>query len=123
MKMQAIFDLIQDAQDVLTFFEGVTTTDQMISRLDRLKRQAPEDFADCLDALRFSVSAALEDNLELGGPLGSDDEEADDIFASITLPDDETPSKEPSAGSTNESSEPADQQSTSPVPPVTTETK
>jgi len=121
MKLQTIFDLIQDAQDVLSFFDKVTTPEQLISRLDRLKRQAPEDFAECLDSLRFSVGAALEDNLELGGPLASDDDEADDIFAGIDLPDGDTPED----GSPDTPTESQDQsQGKSPgTPPSTTETK
>lgn len=121
MKLQTIFDLIQDAQDILSFFDRVTTPDQLVSRLDRLKRQAPEDFAECLDSLRFSVSAALEENLELGGPLASDDDEADDIFAGIDIPDGD----EQENGSSETPAENPDQsQSSSPdTPPSTTETK
>lgn len=122
MKMQAIFDLMRDAHDILSFFEGVTTTEQMISRLERLKRQAPEDFAECIESLRFSVSAALEDNLELGGPLASDDEEADDIFAGLSLPEDESPASdteaEPSALPA-----PREQAPTTPIDTTTTPTK
>jgi hypothetical protein len=77
MKMQSLFDILQDAQDILSFFEGVTTTDQMISRLNRLKQQAGEDLFDTVESLRMSVGAALEDQMELGGSLGSPDSQDD----------------------------------------------
>lgn len=122
MKMQAIFDLMRDAHDILSFFEGVTTTEQMISRLERLKRQAPEDFFECMESLRFSVSAALEDNLELGGPLASDDEEADDIFAGLNLPEDEHPADEASP-EPNASPAPREQAPATDMDPATTPPK
>ena len=94
MRLQTLFDLIQDAQEVLSFFDNVTTTDQLISRLDRLKRQSPEDFSECLDSLRFSINAALEENLELGGPIANEDDE-EDIFESLGF----EPHAEPESGS------------------------
>ena len=37
MKLSSLFTVITDANDVLDFFEGVDTTDQLVSRLERLK--------------------------------------------------------------------------------------
>ena len=51
MKIQSLFDLLQDAQDLLSFFDGVTNKNQMISRLETLKRQAPENLFDTIDAM------------------------------------------------------------------------
>jgi hypothetical protein len=115
MKMQALFDLLQDAQDVLTFFENATTTEQMISRLERMKRQAPDEFLECVDSLRFSISAALEDNLELGGPLAEEDDEADDIFDSLV--NNESPASEPGDGQPGEARQEQPPATPIPAPP------
>ena len=39
MKVQNLFDILQDTQDLLSYFEDVANRDQMVSRLERLKRQ------------------------------------------------------------------------------------
>jgi hypothetical protein len=88
MKMQSLFDILQDAQDILSFFEGVTTTEQMVSRLNRLKQQAGEDLFDTVESLRMSVGAALEDQMELGGTLGDSSESTEDF---MSMMDEEKP--------------------------------
>lgn len=77
MKVQNLFDILQDTQDLLSYFEDVANRDQMVSRLERLKRQVPDELFDTIESLRMSTSAALEDQLELGGSLmnGDDSEE------------------------------------------------
>ncbi len=120
MKLQNLFNLLQDAQDVLSFFDNVTTTDQLVSRLDRLKRQSPEDFAECLDSLRFSISATLEDNLELGGPISSDDDDEEDIFEGLSLETrDEVENDSPNAPPSNPNPSPELPPGTD-MPPSTT---
>lgn len=117
MRLQTLFDLFQDAQEVLSFFDNVTTTDQLVSRLDRLKRQSPEDFAECLDSLRFSVSAALEENLELGGPITSEDDE-EDIFEGLDLETHEGP-ENGSPGAPSSEQEPPQEHTGTDTPPST----
>jgi hypothetical protein len=57
MKTQELFNLLQDAQDVLIFFKDVTTTKQMIARLKRINRQAPGTCAiDLAKSLRVLLS-------------------------------------------------------------------
>ena len=77
MKVQNLFDILQDTQDLLSYFEDVTTKEQMVSRLERLKRQAPDELVDTIESLRMSTGAALEDQLELGGSLMDGDESAE----------------------------------------------
>jgi hypothetical protein len=65
MKVSSLFTMITDGNDVLDFFDGVATTDQLVSRLDRLKRQGTDPLLDCLYALRSSIASALNDTLEM----------------------------------------------------------
>lgn len=93
MKFSSLFALITNATDLLDFFEGVETTDQLISRLDRLKRGGAADgILDCLYALKGSVAEALDDTLEIPSDLGEPDEE-ESLEGSIT--DEELESLDP----------------------------
>ena len=73
MKVSSLFNLASDLSDLLDFFEGVETTDQLISRLDRLKRQA-DPLLDCIYAAKSSTATFLDDTLEIS-PLNEPDEE------------------------------------------------
>jgi hypothetical protein len=83
MKIQALFDILQDAQDVLSYFENVTDKDQMVSRLDRLRRQDPDELLDTIEALRVSTNTALEDHLELGGTLGETQDDDGNLLENL----------------------------------------
>ena len=83
MKVSSLFTVITDANDVLDFFEGVETTDQLVSRLERLKRQGTDDLLDCLYALKSSIATALDDTLEMSADLGEPDED-DNLGESIS---------------------------------------
>ena len=39
MKVSSLFDLIADSRDLVEFFDGVNSKEQLVSRLERLKRQ------------------------------------------------------------------------------------
>lgn len=73
MKVSSLFNMVTDLSDMLDFFEGVETTDQLISRLDRLKRQA-DHLLDCIYAAKSSAATFLDDTLEIS-PLNEPDEE------------------------------------------------
>ena len=73
MKVSSLFNMATDLSDMLDFFEGVETTDQLISRLDRLKRQA-DHLLDCIYAAKSSAATFLDDTLEIS-PLNEPDEE------------------------------------------------
>ena len=78
MLIQQLFDLIGSAQDIANYFDGVTTPQQLASRLETLKRgEIPQDLFEDLEALRLSTAAALSANIELGGTIGGD--EKDDV--------------------------------------------
>jgi hypothetical protein len=81
--MQELFDVLRSTDDFLSFFENVASTEQLISRLDQLKRHDPEGLFDCLEELRVSSQNALEANLELSGALTSDHESSDDLLGSL----------------------------------------
>jgi hypothetical protein len=77
MKISSLFDLITDANDVLDFFERVESPEQLVSRLERLKRQGATEMFACLEGLRGSVTSALNDTLEMNASL--DEPETDEI--------------------------------------------
>ncbi len=90
MKFRSPFDLATDTSDVLDFFDGVETPEQMISRLERLKKNDTEDFLLCIEALRGTLTALLEDTIEMtpSGPeseTGADDD--DDLDLSQLIED------------------------------------
>jgi hypothetical protein len=92
MKIEALFNLLHDAQDLLSIFEGVEATPQMVSRLDRLKRgDAPQDLLDSIEALRLSLSEAFNSNLEMDGALSGDGEDDDPLADDLLdgLPDED----------------------------------
>jgi hypothetical protein len=103
MLIQQLFDQLGNAQDILAYFEGVTTPQQLASRFETLKRgENPLEFFDDLEALRISTTNALSANIELGGTLGSDEEgdAVDDILDGLegftdNDPDISEPSKTP----------------------------
>ena len=74
MKIKSLFDLIQDARDVVDCFENVTTGEQMVSRLERIKRNEHTDFMVLIDALKISLQGVLHDTLEIGSSEMDDDE-------------------------------------------------
>jgi hypothetical protein len=78
MKVRSLFDLVIDARDVVEFFDRVETVDQMVSKLERIKRNDAEDFLACIDALRTSISDTLDDTLEMSADL-SEGEENEEI--------------------------------------------
>jgi len=101
MKIRSLFDIVQDSKDVTDFFEDVETVDQMISKLERLKkRPEAEDFLACVISLKISQDAVLDDMLEMSSNRVEDDEEEEfdeKDLADLGLDDDkpEEPGKPP----------------------------
>lgn len=79
MKMRTLFNLIEDADEITSLFSKVETPEQMVSLLERLKKQGAAEFLDSIQSLRLSLQSAMEDTLEIGGALGADE---DDNFTS-----------------------------------------
>jgi hypothetical protein len=101
MKVSSLFNMATDLSDMLDFFEGVETTDQLISRLDRLKRQA-DHLLDCIYAAKSSAATFLDDTLEIS-PLNEPDEEdsltgdlgVDDELESLAAEEKQNPAETP----------------------------
>lgn len=74
MKVSSLFDLITDSRDLLDLFARVETSEQLVSRLERLKRQGTDELLECIQGLRGSVTSALDDTLEMSAVLDESDE-------------------------------------------------
>lgn len=86
MQIKRLFNLLQDVQDILSIFEHVAGTAQMVSCLERMRRgTAPEEFYNTIQSLRVSLTEAFNDQIELGGELSDDgpSEAADNIADSL----------------------------------------
>jgi hypothetical protein len=88
MKIQSLFDLITDARDVTDFFAKVESPEQMVSRLERIKRGEAEDFLATVEALQISLAGMLEDTLEMSSS-GLDNVDSDSDFDGLGLEEDE----------------------------------
>jgi hypothetical protein len=77
MQIKHLFHLITDSSDLLDLFDQVETKDQLISRLEMLKRQDTSELLSCIEGLRQSANECLEDTIEPGGSLDADDDDDD----------------------------------------------
>ena len=75
MKFRNLFNLAGDAKDIIDFFDGVENTEQMVSRLERMKKRDDDEFLACIQSREVSVNAAMDDTLEMGADTSMDDEE------------------------------------------------
>jgi Flp pilus assembly CpaE family ATPase len=83
MRIQDLFDFTGSADELLSYFDNVTSPQQLVSRLEQLKRQDPEGLFDSLESLRLSHATVLEANLELGGALANETDEPDNLLGSL----------------------------------------
>lgn len=83
MKISSLFNLLNDSQDVLDFFDRVESPEQLVSRLDKLKRQGAEELMTCIIGLRSSAVAALSDTLEMNAVLDDEEDENLDLDEDI----------------------------------------
>jgi hypothetical protein len=79
MLIHQLFDLLGSSQDLLIYFEGVTSPAQLVSRLELLKHQDPSELFEDIEALRISTTIALKANIEIGGTLDTGDEREDEV--------------------------------------------
>ena len=96
MKIQSLFNLVQEARDVVDCFENVATGEQMVSRLERIKRNEHTDFMVLIDALKISLQGVLHDTLEIGSSEMDTDDDED--LSMDGLSDDEIADLETSEG-------------------------
>jgi hypothetical protein len=75
MKMRTLFNLLEDADEISSLFAKVDTPEQMVSLLERLKKQGATEFLESVQSLKLSLQAAMEDTLEMGGTVGADDDD------------------------------------------------
>ena len=107
MKMRTLFNLIEDADEITNLFSKVETPEQMVSILERLKKQGASEFLESIQSLRLSLQATMEDTLEIGGTIGADDDdnfenddaEGDDDLLEGLADEEENPEAKPEAGS------------------------
>lgn len=106
MKIGTLFDLLTDTRDILEFFDGCVTKEQLVSRLERLKRQGADDLLSCVDGLRVTLDRTFEDTLEMSASLDDQneleddavDKELDDLVGKL-----DEPVEEPNANDQNPS--------------------
>lgn len=90
MKISSLFELIRSSNEVAEYFDGVDSPEQMVSRLERLKKAAPTELMEDVRALRNSVSMLLDDTLEMGRSVNDEDENEDeDEEDDLTMSDSE----------------------------------
>lgn len=115
MKVFSLFNLIRDASDLLDFFDNVESPEQLVSRLERLKRQDSRNLLACIDGLRASVDDALEDTLEMSAADtdvpendGDDGDLTNDSSLDLDkiIDEDEKQSSAPAASSESEKTDP-----------------
>lgn len=89
MRLASLFNLVQDAQDLLDLFgEKTENVEQLRSRLRRLGQLESEELLVCLDGLRASVSSALDDTLEMSPDLDDkDDSGLDETLSDAEIED------------------------------------
>jgi hypothetical protein len=83
MKIGKLFDLVTDSKDLLDLFSGVETTEQMTSRLERLRKERSEQVLECINGLRISTTALLDDALEMNASLDDDTDVDGDLDAEL----------------------------------------
>jgi hypothetical protein len=74
MRVGALFDVIIASHNVLDHLVGVDNREQLISRLERLKRQGTDVMLRDMKELRAAVTALLNDQLEMSASMPGDEE-------------------------------------------------
>jgi len=75
MRMRTLFNLLEDADEIVVLFSRVETPEQMVSLLERLKKQGAPELLETIQSLRLSLQAIMEETLEIGGSLSDGTEE------------------------------------------------
>jgi hypothetical protein len=79
MQIGHLIDLTNDASDLLDFFDGVETQEQLVSRLERLKRGPIEELLACITGLRASNQQFRDDTVEPSGSIDGDEPEENEL--------------------------------------------
>ena len=102
MKIRTLFNVLEDANEISSLFSRVETPEQMVSTLERIKKQGAAEFLETIQSLRLSTEAAFQDSLEMGGNLGfgenEDDNEDENLLEGMEeedeIPDEKKPQEE-----------------------------
>ena len=100
MRFRSFFDVIGDAKDVVEFFDGVDSVEQMVSKLERIKRRDTEEFLVCVQSLKLSIDAAMDDTFEMGSSVEVNEDEPDlteEEIDDLDKEEEEKPAEEPPA--------------------------
>jgi len=95
VKVSSFFNLIVDGSDLLDFFQKVDTSEQLVSRLERLKREAPDELLSCIIGMRASIATALDDTLEMSAVLDEPDNDNPDLDSELASLGDDLDPREP----------------------------
>jgi hypothetical protein len=119
VKVSSFFNLIVDGSDLLDFFQKVDTSEQLVSRLERLKREAPDELLSCIVGLRASIATALDDTLEMSAVLDEPDNDNTDLDSELASLEDLDPreAEENDGEMQNPSEPPPAKDSNNAVPP------
>ena len=105
MKVSSFFDLLSEGRDLLEPFEDVFNKEQMISRLERLKRQGAEELLLRVEGMRAAITEALDDTLEMSAVIDESPEpesDIDDVLDKIAeeseIPETQNPASPDEAG-------------------------
>jgi len=103
MKISGLFSLLTSTTGLLDFFEGVESEVQLISRLERLKRQAPDALLDSIYVARSTITEVLDDTIETTSTVEGEDMEfedtmEDDELENLTADEKQIPENPPASG-------------------------
>lgn len=107
MQVGNLLNLMNDAGDLLEIFEGVDNREQLISRLEMLKRKGTDDLLTDLSGLRHSLQTLANDVLEVGTsilePGDLPDSSDADLEKFLALSDDKNSDSKKNTGEENTS--------------------
>jgi hypothetical protein len=95
MKVGNFVQTIVDMQDLLSYFTNVKTKEQMVSALERIKRQEADGFLDTVVSMQNSFDTITADDIET--PTS---DEIEGLFADASSPGEEGQQEAPSEKST-----------------------
>lgn len=92
MQIGTLFDLFTDGRDLVDFFDGVETTEQLVSRLEVLKHKDTDQLFNCIVGMRASLNQMYKATFEMSatfsdGETDNLDDSEDDDSVDKTLAD------------------------------------
>ena len=125
MQIGTLFDLFTDGQDLVEFFEGVETTEQLVSRLEVLKRKDTEQLLHCIVGMRSSLNQLYKATFEMSATIADGEIEdlgEDDDDGSVDKTLEELAAEFPDAPAATDTENPISNPEAPPADPKTVET-